>query len=93
MKRIICVLLALIFCMYLPVSALAATNSPGNGWQCPECNEWATGNVCPNGHLRPGISTPQTGDTSMINIWVIVMIVALIALVVAIVLFRRSKKA
>lgn len=93
MKRIICMLLVVIFCMYLPMPAFAATNSPSNGWTCSECNQWATGGVCPNGHLRPGITTPQTGDASMINIWLVVMIVALIALVAAVVLFRKNKKA
>lgn len=87
----ICMLLALVFCLYLPMPAFAATNSPGNNWTCPECNQGATGSVCPNGHLRPGITTPQTGDTSLVNIWFIVMIVALIALVIAVVLFRKFK--
>lgn len=94
MKRIICMVLALLFCLYLPLPAFAATNSPSNGWYCDQCKEWVTGNgACSNGHFRPGTSTPPTGDTSMVNMWIILMIVALVALVVAVVFFRRSKKA
>ena len=94
MKRIICMLLALMVCMYLPMSAFAATNSPGSGWYCDECGTWVPGNgACPNGHFRPGTTTPPTGDTSMVNMWIIVMVIALLALVVAVVFFRRTKKA
>lgn len=98
MKRIICLLLALMFCMYLPMPAFA-TNSPGGGgvapWYCPVCGEYNTTSHCTATPNCPGLphSTPQTGDTSMINVWVIVMIVALVALIVAVVLFRRTKKA
>ena len=93
MKKVVCMILALLICMSVPMTALAATNSPSKGWFCDICNEWVTGNgACSNGHFRPGTNTPPTGDTSMINVWVIVMIVALVALVVAVVFFRRSKK-
>ena len=94
MKKIICLVLALIVCLTIPMTALAATNSPSKGWFCEDCNEWVTGNgACSNGHFRPGTITPPTGDTSMINMWIIVMIVALAALCVAVVFFRRTKKA
>lgn len=100
MKKVICVLLALMFCLYMPVTALAATNSAGQSgvapWYCPICGKLnTTSNSCtqtPGCAGLPG-NTPQTGDTSMINMWVIVMVVALVALVVAVVFFRRSKKA
>ena len=99
MKKVICVLLALMFCLYMPVTALATSNSAGQSgvapWYCSVCGKLNTAsNVCT---VTPGCNgtahmTPQTGDTSMINVWVIVMIVALVALVVAVVFFRRSKK-
>lgn len=94
MKRIICMVLALLFCMYLPMPAFAATNSPSNYWTCTNGHTGNTGNSCSVcGTLRPGTTTPQTGDTSMVNMWIIMMVVALVALVVAVVFFRRSKKA
>lgn len=40
----------------------------------------------------PGPTPPPSGDTSHIGVWVAVMVVALIGLVVATVLFLRSKK-
>lgn len=93
MKKIICLILALIVCMSIPMTALA-TQSPSKGWFCEKCNEWVTGGgACSNGHYRPGTITPPTGDTSMINMWIIVMIIALAALCVAVVFFRRTKKA
>lgn len=95
MKKIVCLVLALIVCLTIPMTALAATNSPSKGWFCQDCNEWVTGNgACSNGHTNPGGGvTPPTGDTSMINMWIIIMIVALAALCVAVVFFRRTKKA
>lgn len=74
MKRIICLLLALVLFAYIPCGAFAAVNSPGS-----------------SAPTVPG-ETPKTGDTSMINVWVIIMILALLALIVAVVLFVRSKK-
>ena len=75
--------LALVFCLSVPMTALA-TNSPSSGWYCGECGEWVSGGgACSNGHFRPGTTTPPTGDTSMINMWIIVMIIALAALCVA----------
>lgn len=94
MKKIICMLLALVFCLYLPMPAFAATNSPGNYWTCSNGHAGQTGGACGVcGVLRPGVTTPQTGDTSMVFLWVGVMVVALIALVMAVVMFRKVKKA
>ena len=100
MKKVICVLLALMFCLYMPVTALAATNSAGQSgvapWYCSVCGKLnTTSNVCNQtvGCTGMAHNTPQTGDTSMINMWFVVMIIALVALVVAVVFFRRSKKA
>ena len=50
------------------------------------CTAFATGKA-------PSISTPQTGDASMISTWIVVMVVALVALIVAIVMMRKTKKA
>ena len=74
MKRIVCLLLALVLCAYLPCAAFAVS-SPGS-----------------SAPTVPSTDNPKTGDTSMINIWVIVMILALLALIVAVVVFRKSKK-
>ena len=41
----------------------------------------------------PSISTPQTGDASMIGTWIVVMVLALVALIVALVVMRKTKKA
>ena len=69
MKRIVCMLLALVLSLYLPCTAFATSNP------------------------YPSITTPQTGDASMIYTWVVVMVVALLALIVAVVMMRKSKKA
>ena len=96
MKRIICMLLVLVLCMYLPMPAFAAIGSITDEWTCDNGHTGNTGNVCEHpdcGLLRPGTEIPKTGDTSMVNMWMIIMIIALIALVVAVVFFRKSKKA
>lgn len=76
MKSVICLLLALVFCMYLPCAAFAATNSPANDGAAPT----VAGSI------------PKTGDAFAMNTWIIIMVLALLGLVVAIMFFRKAQK-
>lgn len=76
MKRVICMLLALVLCLSLPIVAFAATNSPANNGAAPTV---------------PG-SIPKTGDAFAMNTWLIIMVLALLALVVAVMFFRKAQK-
>ena len=66
MKKFISLLLVLILCVSLSVSAFAAVQSPG-------------GNA-------------PTGDTSGIEAWSLVLIVALVAMVAVTVLYKKTQK-
>lgn len=66
MKKFMSLLLVLVLCVSLPVTAVASVQSPG-------------GNA-------------PTGDTSGIEIWSLVLIIALIAMVTVTVLYKKTQK-
>lgn len=77
MKRVICLVLALILCMMLPMSAFAATKSPEGG-KAP---------------VYTGSDNPKTGDINNMEIWVPILVISAIALVVlAVIYFKKFRK-
>jgi len=78
MKRVICLLLVMVLCMYIPCIALAAAPSPGES--------------APTEPTTPVGPPAVTRDDSHIMLWVIIMLVALLAIVALVVAFRKFVK-
>lgn len=78
MKRVICLLLVLILCMYIPVSVMAATPSPGES--------------APTEPTTPSGPPSETRDTSHVVLWAVIMVVALLAIVALVISFRKFVK-
>ena len=78
MKRVICLLLVMVLCMYIPCVALAATPSPGES--------------APTEPSTPSGPPSETRDNSHVMLWVIIMVVALLAIVALVVAFRKFVK-
>lgn len=76
MKRIICMLLVLVLCMYLPCTAFAVS-SPGQSGSAPTV---------------PSTDNPKTGDSFAMYTWIIVMVLALLALVAVVIFYRKAMK-
>lgn len=78
MKRIICMVLALILCMMLPMTAFAATASVAESGKAP---------------VYTGSDVPKTGDVNRMDIWVPVLVISALALVVLLVIyFKKFRK-
>lgn len=77
MRRVVCMLLALILCMVLPMAAFAATESSA---------ESGTPVVTTG-------TNPKTGDIARMDIWVPVLIISAVALAVVLVIyFKKFRK-
>lgn len=76
MKKVISMLLVLALCLYLPCAAFAVS-SPGSDGYAPS---------------TPSQSTPQTGDTFMPGLWLAVMLLALLAMVALVIVYKKFAK-
>lgn len=74
MKNIICLLLVLVLCMYLPCTVFAAVISPGQDGTSPTI---------------PDDGVPDTGDNASVGTWMFVMLLALLVLIAVLVCFRK----
>ena len=81
MKKVLSVLLVLVLCMYLPC-AVFAVSSPGSDGTAPTTPP-AT---------NPPADNPVTGDTFMPGLWFAVMVLALVALVVVIISYKKFSR-
>lgn len=81
MKRVLCLILVLVFCLSMACPAFA-TDSPGHG------GDIGGGDQPAGPGTGTGVGNPKTGDVIMM--WVTVMLIALIALVAAVVVFRKK---
>lgn len=85
MRRMLCLILVLVFCMSLAVPAFATSddfvgsNEGGGG---------GGGGGTGSGGVPGDPSNPKTGD--IIMTWVIIMLLALAALVAAVVIYRKK---
>lgn len=77
MRSIICLMLVLVVCMYLPCTAFAAVISPGQDGTAP---------------TFPGGDVPDTGDQAALGTWLLVLLLALLALLAVIVCYRKFIK-
>ena len=75
MRRMICFLLILAFCLSLACPAFAAVKSPGEDGPSHRPSKWWGDN-------------PKTGD--IILFWVLIMVVAIVALGVMYVIYRKK---
>ena len=78
MKRVICLLLVLILCMYIPMSVMAAAPSPGES--------------APTEPTSPSGPPSETRDNNHVMVWVIIMVVALLAIIALAIAFRKFVK-
>ena len=78
MRRMICLLLALMLCMALPMAAFAANNS----------------SVAQSGTPAVTVgSNPKTGDMAQMELWVPILIASALALVAMVVVyFKKFRK-
>lgn len=77
MRKVVCLLLALVLCLSLPCTAMAAVISPGQDGTAP--------NV-------PDDGVPDTGDHSSVRLWLLVMLLALLVLVLVVIFYRKYMK-
>lgn len=105
MRRIICLMLVLVLCVSMTGVAFAsAVNSPGQGGEAPSIPDGGgTNPTTPGdgGDVTPttpdettpstpgGEEPPKTGDTSAVELWLLVMVLALVAMIVILVLDRK----
>jgi hypothetical protein len=78
MKRVICLLLVLILCTYIPMSVMAATPSPGPS--------------APTEPSNPNVPPVETRDNSHVILWAVIMVVALLAIIALVIAFRKFVK-
>lgn len=94
MKRVICLMLVLAFCLSFSCTVFAASNdnesdfvvSPGESGTPEETTEPTT---APTTAPSTG-SNPQTGDNSAIGLWIGLMVFAVVALAVVAVIYRKK---
>ena len=101
MRRIICLMLVLVLCVSMTGVAFAsAVKSPGQGGEAPTVPDGGGGQpTTPDhggGEVEPttpdtpttpgGEEPPKTGDRSAVGLWLLLMLLALVAMVVILVL-------
>lgn len=79
MKQVVSILLVLALCIGMPLCAFAAESSPGES--APIVPTDPTGD--------PSV---DTGDAAGIEMWIIIMIIALLAMVMTTVFYTKSQK-
>ena len=77
MRKMICLLLVLALCMSLTCTVFAAVSSPGQDGSAP---------------TNPDDNVPATGDHAPVGMWLLVMLLALVALVIMIVYYYKEMK-
>ena len=96
MRKILCLVLVLVFCVSMACPAMAFTGSHEGGCNHDHCN-CTDDCICNNGqdcgcdcydHNHGGLWNPKTGD--IIMMWVAIMVLALIALAAAVVIYRKK---
>lgn len=101
MRRVICMLLVLALCMGLVGTVFAAAvSSPGQGGSAPtvpdqgEDDATTTPSEDETTPTSPG-EPPKTGDRTAVGIWLLVMILALLAMITILILdykYRHMKR-
>ena len=102
MRRIICLMLVLVLCVSMTGVAFAsAVKSPGQGGEAPSVPEGGDKPTAPEGGgevnpttpdqdvttpTTPGEEPPKTGDRSAVGLWLLLMLLALVAMVVILVM-------
>ena len=103
MRRIICLMLVLVLCVSMTGVAFAsAVKSPGQGGEAPTVPDGGGGQpTTPDGggEVEPttpdtpttpgGEEPPKTGDRSAVGLWLLLMLLALVAMVVILVLDHK----
>lgn len=88
MKKIVCLILVLVLCLSLACNVFAAgfASSPSN--PSDDCDHVYVDGVC----IKCGMlkDNPETGDNSMIAMWIGMMVVAAAGLVTVTVIYRKK---
>ena len=73
MRKVLCLILAIVLCACMPLTAFAAVESPPD--------------------TAPSTDGPsQTGDSMDLGLWIAIMVIALVAIVIVTLFYRKSMK-